>query len=56
MDLSAYATTETLNTELAKKADKTVVDGINDRVGTLETNAVLEGDTLVLNCGNSVIA
>ncbi len=47
MDLSAYATTEFVNTELAKKAEKTVVDGINDRLGTVETTVGNETAGLV---------
>lgn len=37
MDLSAYATTSAVNTALSTKADKTVVNAIDDRVGDLET-------------------
>lgn len=36
-DLSAYALNDSVNTELAKKADKTVVEDISDRVDTMET-------------------
>ena len=31
------------------------IDALETRATTLETNAVLEGDTLILNCGDSVI-
>lgn len=32
------------------------IDALEERATALETNAVLDGDTLVLNCGTSVIA
>lgn len=31
------------------------ISSVTERVGSLETNAVLDGDTLILNCGNSVL-
>ena len=37
-------------------ANKTAISGVSTRVGSLETNAVLDGDTVILNCGTSVIA
>lgn len=48
MDLSGYATNDALTTGLAAKAEKTVVDGINDRLGTAET----EIDTLQETVGD----
>lgn len=35
------------------KTNADAIDAVEERVGTLETNAVLEGDTLILNCGTS---
>lgn len=38
------------------KTNSTDIDKVEERATTLEQNAVLNGDTLILNCGNSVIA
>ena len=36
--------------------NKTEIGKVAGRVSTLETNAVMDGDTVILNCGTSVIA
>lgn len=38
------------------KTNSDAIDVVEGKVEALETNAVLSGDTLILNCGNSVIA
>ena len=38
------------------QANTTAIDGVKERTEVLETKAVLEGDTLILDCGNSTIA
>ena len=47
MDLSAYALAKDVNDAIALKADKTTVNGINDRVGTLESKVGDETQGLV---------
>ena len=37
------------------QTNATDIDNVEERVGDLETNAVLDGDTLILNCGTSTI-
>ena len=37
------------------KTNADAIDAVEERVGTLETTAVLEGDTLILNCGTSAL-